>query len=122
MKCAGVRSMETGDDDFVEVKLFYFIFFLFFFSNFFNGEKMLKRLVHGRHVLLAFDKHYREDGTVDTTKTNLHTPNEYVWRIAEKYSEVFLPSCSVHPYRKDALEVLDEVFIFDLIIFFFFFP
>ena len=82
---------------------------------------MLKRLVHGKHVLLAFDKHYREDGTVDTSKTNLHTPNEYVWRIAEKYPQAFLPSCSVHPYRKDALEVLDEVIVFLFFYFYFIF-
>jgi hypothetical protein len=48
MKCAGVRSKETGDDDFIE---------------------MLKRLVHGKHVLLAFDRHFREDGTFDKKKT-----------------------------------------------------
>ncbi len=37
----------------------------------------------------------------------LHTPDDWVWRVCEKYPEVFVPSCSVHPYRLDALDALD---------------
>ena len=86
MKCAGIRSVETGDQDFVE---------------------MLARLTHGKHVLLSFDKNYREDGTVDEKRTTLHTPDDWVWRVCQDYPDSFIPSCSVHPYRKDALEALE---------------
>ncbi len=68
---------------------------------------MLKRIVHGKHMLLAFDKHYRMDGTVDLKRTTLHTPDDWVHRVCEKHPDVFLPSCSVHPYRPDALEALE---------------
>ncbi len=68
---------------------------------------MLKRIVHGKHVLLAFDKHYRLDGSVDFARTTLHTPDDWVFRVCQKHPDVFVPSCSVHPYRRDALEALE---------------
>jgi hypothetical protein len=89
MKCAGVKSLETGDEDFV---------------------KMLRRLVHGKHILLAFDKHYKEDGSCDLKATTLHTPNSWVEKICNDFPDVFIPSISVHPYRKDALEELEKGF------------
>lgn len=69
---------------------------------------VLKYLAEGKHVLLAFDRHYREDGTVDMKKTKLHTPDKWVWTVCEKHPDVFIPSCSIHPYRLDALEALAE--------------
>jgi len=61
---------------------------------------------HGRHMLLAFDQHYRKDGTVDQAKTEFYVPNDYVLGLAEKYPDCFLPAVSVHPYRKDAVPEL----------------
>jgi predicted TIM-barrel fold metal-dependent hydrolase len=69
--------------------------------------EMLKRIVCGKHMLLAFDKHYKLDGMEDTKRTKLHTPDEWVWRVSQKHPEFFLPSCSIHPYRLDALEALE---------------
>lgn len=63
---------------------------------------------HGKVCLLAFDQHYRPDGTVDAKKTGFYVSNEYVFDTAEKYSDVFRPTMSVHPYRKDALEELEK--------------
>ena len=63
---------------------------------------------HGRHRILGFDKHYRRDGTVDLDKTEFYVPNEYVFRIAEQYPDLFLPNISVNPYRPDALEELER--------------
>lgn len=88
----GIENMDNADAEYVE---------------------RLVRLVraipnHGRHLILGFDKHYRRNGTVDLDKTEFYAPNEYVFQMAEKYPDVFVPAISVHPYREDALEALDK--------------
>jgi predicted TIM-barrel fold metal-dependent hydrolase len=61
----------------------------------------------GKFQILAFDKHYNEDGEPIEEKTEFYTPNRYVMDLALKYPDVFVPTISVHPYRKDAVERLD---------------
>ena len=63
---------------------------------------------HGKHRLLAFDKNYRKDGTVDLEKTEFYVPNEYVFELAERYPDLFVPNISVNPYRPDALDELEK--------------
>ncbi len=62
----------------------------------------------GKYRILAFDKHYKPDGTVDLGKTNFYIPNEYIFRLTEKYPDIFLPVISVLPYRRDALAELEK--------------
>lgn len=79
-------------------------------------SQYLKRLVelirniphHGKYCLLAFDKNYNPDGTPNLKKTEFYVPNEYVFMLAEKYPDLFIPVISVHPYRYDALIELDK--------------
>jgi predicted TIM-barrel fold metal-dependent hydrolase len=63
---------------------------------------------HGKHRLLAFDKNYKLDGTVNLEKTEFYVPNEYVFAIADKHPDIFIPTISVHPYREDALSELEK--------------
>ena len=63
---------------------------------------------HGKHRLLAFDKNYRADGSVDLEKTEFYVPNEYVFSLAQLHPDVFVPNISVNPYRPDALEELER--------------
>jgi predicted TIM-barrel fold metal-dependent hydrolase len=63
---------------------------------------------HGKYRILAFDKHYNADGTVNLSKTNMYLPNHYVVELVRQYSDIFLPVISVHPYRADALAELDK--------------
>jgi uncharacterized protein len=63
---------------------------------------------HGKHRLLAFDKHYRSDGSVNLEKTEFYVPNEYVFELAERHPELFVPNISVNPYRPDALAELEK--------------
>jgi predicted TIM-barrel fold metal-dependent hydrolase len=63
---------------------------------------------HGKHRLLAFDKHYRPDGSVDLEKTEFYVPNEYVFKLAEQHPDLFVPNISVNPYRPDALDELER--------------
>lgn len=63
---------------------------------------------HGKHRLLAFDKNYRPDGSVNLEKTEFYVPNEYVFRLAQQNPELFIPNISVNPYRPDALQELEK--------------
>lgn len=79
-------------------------------------EQLVQRLAdlvegmpdHGKHRLLAFDKHYRPDGSVDLERTEFYTPNEYVFKLAEQQPDKFVPNISVHPYRPDAIAELEK--------------
>ncbi len=69
----------------------------------------LRRLRHRiKHVLLAFDAHYDESGTRVLEKTGMFVPNDYVARIVAKHPDEFIPACSVHPYRQDAVAELER--------------
>jgi predicted TIM-barrel fold metal-dependent hydrolase len=78
-------------------------------------EEFLNRLLglirndprHGKHSILAFDKNYNSDGTVNNDKTEFYVPNDYVVSLSKKYPDAFIPCISVHPYRKDALAELE---------------
>jgi len=63
---------------------------------------------HGKHRLLAFDKNYQRDGTVNLEKTEFYVPNQYVFEVAEKYPDLFVPNISVNPYRPDAIAELEK--------------
>jgi predicted TIM-barrel fold metal-dependent hydrolase len=63
---------------------------------------------HGRYRLLAFDKHYNSDGSVNLEKTNMYIPNRYVVELAARSPDIFLPVVSIHPYRRDALQELQR--------------
>ena len=81
-----------------------------------SDSELIQRLVnlvkhishHGKHRLLAFDKNYSSDGTVNLSKTEFYVPNEYVFALAEQYPDLFVPNISVNPYRPDALEELEK--------------
>ena len=90
MSAAGVNHEENADSQFVD---------------------RLKNLVsfipqHGRHRLLAFDKNYRRDGTVNLQKTEFYVPNDFVFELAAQYPNLFVPNISVNPYRPDAIAEL----------------
>jgi predicted TIM-barrel fold metal-dependent hydrolase len=63
---------------------------------------------HGKFHILAFDHRYRLDGSLDLEKSEFHTPNAYVFRLAEQHPDLFVPVVSVHPYRPDALAELER--------------
>jgi predicted TIM-barrel fold metal-dependent hydrolase len=63
---------------------------------------------HGRYHLLAFDKYHDHDGNVDLDRTPFFVPNEYVFSLVNARKDLFVPTASIHPYRKDALAALDE--------------
>ena len=92
MSSAGIEDEQHSDAEFVERLA----------SLVGNIER------HGKHRILAFDKHYRRDGTVDLEKTEFYVPNEYVFELADRHREMFLPNISVNPYRPDAIPELEK--------------
>jgi len=63
---------------------------------------------HGKHRLLAFDKNYQRDGSVNLEKTEFYVPNEYVFGVAQRHPDLFVPNISVNPYRPDAIPELEK--------------
>lgn len=62
----------------------------------------------GKYRILAFDRHYNSDGSVNLHKTTFYIPNEYIFQLVRDHPDLFLPAISVHPYRPDALEELEK--------------
>ena len=61
-----------------------------------------------RFMLLAFDYSYDESGRRRPDLSAFHTPNEWAARLHREYPEGFEWIASVHPYREDAVEALQE--------------
>lgn len=62
-----------------------------------------------RIVMLSFDKIYEKSGEINEKKTRFHVPNPYTKKAAARHPEALLFGASVHPYRRDAIEVLHRV-------------
>lgn len=60
----------------------------------------------GKLVLMAFDMHVDDDGNELRAHSEFYTPNDYLLAVAREHADV-VACCSVHPYRKDALERLE---------------
>ena len=89
---AGITDPATADADYVERLL------------------SLHRAANpsGKLVLLAFDHYVDEHGVERPELSVLHTPNEYVLRLAGEHPEL-VACASIHPYRADCVDRLDTV-------------
>jgi hypothetical protein len=59
-------------------------------------------------VILAMDGIVTKDGQLDRKRTEIYVPNEFVYQMIQKYSNLRF-GASVNPYRPDALERLEKV-------------
>ena len=59
-------------------------------------------------MILGFDYTVDESGNEQLALSNFHTPNDYVLELANQHADL-LPVASIHPYRKDAADRLEEV-------------
>jgi uncharacterized protein len=59
-------------------------------------------------VLFAFERAHHENGEPDLEHTIFHVPNEYARDVAKRHAQDFEWAASIHPYRKDALDVLEQ--------------
>jgi predicted TIM-barrel fold metal-dependent hydrolase len=68
---------------------------------------MLNESVVDRAVLFAFDSIHREDGAPEREKCGMITSNSYIAKVCRENPKCLF-GASVHPFRKDALEALEE--------------
>ena len=72
-------------------------------------NRLLQEFPRGaKNMLLAFDYHHDDVGRQDSTRSPFHTPNQYAARIAKKFPDRFEWIASIHPYREDSVEVLND--------------
>lgn len=58
--------------------------------------------------LVARGWRYDDAGRRDVAGTYTHVANSYVWWLSEQAPDVIAPVVSIHPYRPDALEILQH--------------
>lgn len=70
-----------------------------------------------RYVLLAFDWYHDNDGRRPALPerhsdfgSDIYTSNSLIRAMCVEHPDKFLFGASIHPYRRDALDALDEVF------------
>ncbi|MEY4728991.1 MAG: hypothetical protein RL020_149, partial [Pseudomonadota bacterium] len=59
-------------------------------------------------LLFAFDYHHNEAGEIIKDHSTFYLPNDYAANIAKLHPQHFEWAASIHPYRKDAVEVLEK--------------
>lgn len=59
-------------------------------------------------MLLAFDWRYDENGQQDRANSIFHIPNAYTAQLAHRHPTYFEWIASIHPYREDCVEALQQ--------------
>ena len=59
-------------------------------------------------LLYAFDRAYDERGAPDMERTAFYVPDSYARDTAKRHPGYFEWAASIHPYRRDALEALEQ--------------
>jgi predicted TIM-barrel fold metal-dependent hydrolase len=70
------------------------------------SESLAKSKLVNKAVLLALDGVVDAKGQLDTNRTEVYVPNEFVAEMAARHTNLLF-GASVNPYRADALERLD---------------
>lgn len=91
MGAAGVDGEEGGDAVYVQRLL----------------ERHRAANPQGRLLALAFERFHDDDGRPDPARSAMHVPDAYALGLAQEHPEL-LAAVSIHPYRGDALDRLDE--------------
>lgn len=71
------------------------------------SETLGRSTLVGKAVILALDGALDSAGELDRNQTEVYVPNEFVARETARYTNL-LWGASIHPYRPDALERLDQ--------------
>ena len=73
-------------------------------------EEVLVEQVKGscltKAAVLGQDAVYDRHGNVDWDRTSFYVPNDYVFTVAARHSEIMIPCPSINPNRADAIEEL----------------
>jgi len=73
----------------------------------------MRNLIEGmrpgfKAMLLAFDWRYDEAGKPDQARSIFHIPNAYAAEVAHRYPTYFEWVASIHPYRIDCVEAVQQ--------------
>lgn len=72
-------------------------------------RNLVEALRPGVKVLLfAFERAYDEKGAIQWDGTGFYVPDAYARETAKRYPQVFEWVASVHPYRRDCVQALEE--------------
>lgn len=58
--------------------------------------------------IYAFDYNHNQDGSKNLKRSTFYVPNDYVVKIAKNHPDLFIPVISIHPYREDAISLLNH--------------
>jgi mannonate dehydratase len=97
----GLSSLENSDKQYVD-RLLRLI------KHSAPGQEKSGKPIHGRNCILAFDQVYTNQCEPDERHTTMYIPNDYVYQLAEDHPNEFVATCSVHPFRANALEELER--------------
>ncbi len=61
-----------------------------------------------KSMLFAFDWFHDENGKPNKTNSIFYIPNDYAARLANQYPQHFEWVASIHPYRADAIDALEQ--------------
>jgi predicted TIM-barrel fold metal-dependent hydrolase len=70
--------------------------------------ELLKNSGLTKGVILAQDGVYDAKGKFDIARTQVYTPNDYLFAVTARYPEMMIPCVSINPDRADALDELNR--------------
>jgi uncharacterized protein len=59
-------------------------------------------------LLFAFDYHHNQSGEIVKDHSTFYLPNDYAAKTAALHNKYFEWAASIHPYRKDSVEALEQ--------------
>ncbi len=62
-----------------------------------------------KSMLFAFDWFHHENGTPNKANSIFYIPNDYAAKLASEHPQHFEWAASIHPYRADAVDALEQV-------------
>ena len=76
-------------------------------------ERVLVEQIKGSNLtkaaILGQDAIYDRHGQPDWDRTSFYVPNDYVFTVAKRHSDIMIPCPSINPNRADALEELSRI-------------
>ncbi len=92
ISASGVRDLKNLDDQYIERLI----------------QLIQTEPRYGKVHLLAFDYHYDKNGKKNLDRSTFYIPNEYVFKVAQKFPDLIIPVISVHPDRPGSSKEIEK--------------
>ena len=73
-----------------------------------SGAIAVRQHTGAKLMLFAFDYHVRADGSEHPEESAFYVPNSYAAKLAALHPEYFEWAASIHPYRNDCVQRLEQ--------------